>query len=195
LFAPADEWRAAGRPGVWSSVPRPILREETLRPPRSLGNPLAYTRRSAAEGYRGIAAYLNRAGERCRREDLVLAYHNHPVELAFVEGRRTGYDILLEGTDRALVSFEIDLAWIVAGGADPRAFFASHPGRFPLWHAKDVNERGEDLDLGHGVVDSARSSPRPSVRASSTCSSSATRRRIRSAPRGYRHLARWWATA
>jgi hypothetical protein len=39
-FAPADERRVADGPGVWSSVPRPISREETTRSPRSLGNPL-----------------------------------------------------------------------------------------------------------------------------------------------------------
>ena len=42
FFAPTDERRAADGPGVWSSVPRPISREETTRSPRSLGNPLAY---------------------------------------------------------------------------------------------------------------------------------------------------------
>ena len=147
-----------------------------------------------AEGYRGIAAYLNRAGERCRRGGLVLAYHNHPVELSFVEGRRTGYDLLLEGTDPALVSFEIDLAWTVAGGADPRAFFAKHPGRFPLWHAKDVNERGEDLDLGHGVVDFGAllaEADRAGLE-HLFVERDTEENPLRTARRGYRHLARWW---
>ena len=148
-----------------------------------------------AAGYRGIAAYLNRAGERCRAAGLVLAYHNHPVELGFVEGRRTGYDLLLEGTDPALVAFEIDLAWTVAGGADPRAFFAQHPGRFPLWHAKDVNQRGEDLDLGHGLVDFG------SILAEADRAGlehlfverDSEEDPLRTARRGYAHLARWWS--
>jgi sugar phosphate isomerase/epimerase len=147
-----------------------------------------------AAGYRGIAAYLNRAGERCRAAGLVLAYHNHPVELGYVEGRRTGYDLLLEGTDPALVAFEIDLAWTVAGGADPRAFFAQHPGRFPLWHAKDVNQRGEDLDLGYGVVDfgSILAEAERAGLAHLFVERDTEEDPLRTARRGYAHLARWW---
>jgi sugar phosphate isomerase/epimerase len=150
-----------------------------------------------AEGYRAIAAFLNRAGERCRAAGLVLAYHNHPVELNFVEGVRTGYDLLLESTDPALVSFEIDLAWTVAGGADPRSFFARHPGRFPLWHAKDVNERGEDLDLGYGLVDFAAilaEAERAGLR-HLFVERDTEEDPLRTARRGYAHLARWWSTA
>jgi sugar phosphate isomerase/epimerase len=150
-----------------------------------------------ADGYRGIAAYLNRAGERCRAAGVVLAYHNHPVELSYVEGRRTGYDLLLEHTDPALVSFEIDLAWTVAGGADPRAFFAQHPGRFPLWHAKDVNERGEDLDLGHGLVDFAAilaEADRAGLQ-HLFVERDTEEDPLRTARRGYAHLARWWTPA
>jgi sugar phosphate isomerase/epimerase len=150
-----------------------------------------------AAGYRGIAAYLNGAGERCRRAGLVLAYHNHPVELGYVEGRRTGYDLLLEGTDPALVSFEIDLAWTVAGGADPRAFFAQHPGRFPLWHAKDVNQRGEDLDLGYGVVDfgSILAEAERAGLEHLFVERDTEEDPLRTARRGYAHLARWWAAS
>ena len=147
-----------------------------------------------ASGYRAIAAYLNRAGARCRAAGLVLAYHNHPVELAYVEGRRTGYDLLLEGTDPALVCFEIDLAWTVAGGADPRAFFGLHPGRFPLWHAKDVNQRGEDLDLGTGLVDFGAilaEADRAGLE-HLFVERDTEEDPLRTAARGYAHLARWW---
>jgi sugar phosphate isomerase/epimerase len=150
-----------------------------------------------AAGYRGIAAYLNRVGARCSEVGLALAYHNHPVELGYVEGRRTGYDLLLEGTDPALVSFEIDLAWTVAGGADPCAFFAHHPGRFPLWHAKDVSPRGEDLDLGYGVVDFGSilaAAERAGLR-HLFVERDSEEDPLRSARRGYAHLARWWAPA
>ena len=149
----------------------------------------------SAEGYRGIAAFLNRAGERCRAAGVVLAYHNHPVELTYVEGRRTGYDLLLEETDPALVSFEIDLAWAVAGGADPRAFFAHHPGRFPLWHAKDVNEHGDDLDLGYGLVDFAAilaEADRAGLE-HIFVERDTEEDPLRTARRGYAHLARWWS--
>ncbi len=106
-----------------------------------------------AAGYRGIARFLNRAGERAAAAGLRFAYHNHAVELGEVEPGRSGLAVLLEETDPAQVGFEIDLCWTVAGGADPRALFAAHPGRFPLCHAKDTDARGEDLDVGTGTID------------------------------------------
>jgi sugar phosphate isomerase/epimerase len=148
-----------------------------------------------AEGYRGIAAFLNRAGERCRAAGMRLAYHNHAVELAVVERGRSGYDLLLEGTDPALVCFEIDLAWSVAGGADPSAFFARYPGRFALCHAKDVNERGEDLDPGDGLVDFGAilaDAERGGVE-HVFVERDTEEDPLRTAARGYAHLARWWS--
>jgi len=147
-----------------------------------------------ATGYRGIAAFLNRAGARCREAGLAFAYHNHHVELRPVEPGRSGLDLLLEESDPAHVSFELDLAWTVAGGADPRALFAKHPGRFPLCHAKDVNERGEDLDVGAGIVDFAAilaDAERAGVE-HLFVERDTEEDPLRTAARGYAHLARWW---
>jgi len=148
-----------------------------------------------AQGYRGIAAFLNRAGERCRAAGLSFAYHNHTVELRRIEGVRSGLDLLLEGTDPALVCFEIDLAWTVAGGGDPRALFAKHPGRFRLCHAKDVNQRGEDLDLGTGLVDFGAvlaEAERAGIE-HLFVERDTEEDPLRTAARGYAHLARWWS--
>jgi len=148
-----------------------------------------------AQGYRGIAAFLNRAGERCRAAGLSFAYHNHTVELRRIEGVRSGLDLLLEGTDPALVCFEIDLAWTVAGGGDPRALFAKHPGRFRLCHAKDVNQRGEDLDLGTGIVDFGAvlaDAERAGIE-HVFVERDTEEDPLRTAARGYAHLARWWS--
>jgi sugar phosphate isomerase/epimerase len=147
-----------------------------------------------AAGYRGIAAFLNRAGQRCAAAGLAFAYHNHHVELRAVEPGRSGLELLLDETDPALVSFELDLAWTVAGGRDPRALFASHPGRFPLCHAKDVNERGEDLDVGTGIVDFGgilAGAEHAGVR-HLFVERDTEEDPLRTAARGYAHLARWW---
>lgn len=147
-----------------------------------------------AEGYRGIAAFLNRAGERCRAAGLRFAYHNHHVELRPVEPGRSGLELLLAETDPAFVGFEIDLCWTVAGGADPLALFAQHPGRFPLCHAKDVNERGEDLDVGSGIVDFGAilaDAERAGVQ-HVFVERDTEEDPLRTAARGYERLARWW---
>lgn len=49
---------------------------------------------------------------------------------------------------------ELDLAWAVKGGTDPVELFKKQPGRFPLWHVKDLDrERNVILPLGEGTID------------------------------------------
>jgi sugar phosphate isomerase/epimerase len=45
----------------------------------------------------------------------------------------------------------------VKGGADPVALFQKHPGRFPLWHVKDLDAKRETvLPVGRGTIDYER---------------------------------------
>jgi len=52
------------------------------------------------------------------------------------------YDMLLAETDPKLVKMEMDLYWIVKGGADPLTYFKRYPGRFPLVHVKGRDKDG-----------------------------------------------------
>ena len=94
-------------------------------------------RSKTADDWRRIAALFNEAGEACKRAGVRFAYHNHDMEFAPVDGR-VPFDLLLDGTDCALVDFEMDLFWITFGGGDPLAYFAKYPGRFPMVHVKDM---------------------------------------------------------
>ena len=65
--------------------------------------------------------------------------HNHTGEFEQVVDRpQTTFDILVEETDPALVTMQLDLGWTSIAGIDPIALFKAHPGRFELWHVKDV---------------------------------------------------------
>lgn len=110
-------------------------------------------------GYRRVAEELNRFGAAAREQGLRVAYHNHDFEFQPLEGGRTGYDILLAETDPALVDMELDLFWAVKAGRDPVDMFARHPGRFPLWHVKDMADmQGAQrmVDVGQGAIDFGR---------------------------------------
>jgi sugar phosphate isomerase/epimerase len=49
------------------------------------------------------------------------------------------------------------LTWPVKGGKDPVAMFKQHPGRFPLWHVKDLDATRENiLPVGGGTIDFKR---------------------------------------
>lgn len=101
-----------------------------------------------------IAARLNEAGKMCADAGLKLAYHNHDFEFNKQDGI-TGYEILLQETDTNLVSFELDLYWVVYSGNDPLQLFKENPGRFKLWHVKDMDKVNPALntEIGSGSID------------------------------------------
>jgi len=98
-------------------------------------------------GYESLAGvqrycdYFNAVGEKCNAAGIRFGYHNHSGEFKDVDGQ-TIYDYMLKNTDPAKVMFEMDLYWITEGGKNPIDYFNAYPGRFELWHVKDVKELG-----------------------------------------------------
>jgi sugar phosphate isomerase/epimerase len=111
-------------------------------------------RRAPLDAWRRLADQLNQAGEAARRQGLEMGYHNHDFEFQPLEGRLP-YDLLLERTDPALVTFELDLYWISRAGHDPLAYFQKARGRFRQVHVKDMAAGAgrEMVDPGDGVLD------------------------------------------
>lgn len=96
---------------------------------------------------------FNKAGEACKKAGVQFAYHNHTSEFDEVEGHRP-FDYILANTDKNLVKMELDLAWATKAKQDPVALFKMHPGRFPLWHVKDLDKATMNpAEVGTGVVD------------------------------------------
>jgi sugar phosphate isomerase/epimerase len=110
--------------------------------------------RNSVDDYKRIADKLNTAGEMCKKEGLKFAYHNHAFEFDDYNGQN-GYKIFLENTDKDLVYFEMDIYWVVRAGIEPAALFKKYPGRFPLWHVKDMDKQQPELntEIGSGAVD------------------------------------------
>jgi sugar phosphate isomerase/epimerase len=50
---------------------------------------------------------------------------------------------------------ELDLYWVTKAGHDPVEIFDHHPGRFPLWHVKDMDNTPQHdfTEVGNGVID------------------------------------------
>jgi hypothetical protein len=98
-------------------------------------------------------AVLNKTAEAAKKAGIQFAYHNHDMEFHAVEGK-VPYDLMLSETDPKLVKMELDMAWAIKGGKDPVAMFKQHPGRFPLWHVKDLDAARENiLPVGSGTID------------------------------------------
>jgi len=143
------EARALGVRWLVASSPRPDA-------PLAPGDWLTAMRQAmTAAAWRRNALKLNKIGRLARAAGLRFAYHNHPFEFDRYEGR-SGFDLLLEGTAPALVSLELDVAWAVAGGADPVALLREHRGRIRLLHVKGLKARpapgSYGTDFRTGVV-------------------------------------------
>lgn len=115
---------------------------------------LAPHERKTLDDYIRLADLFNKAGEACKNAGLQFAYHNHDFEFQPLEGKLP-YDLLLAETDPELVRMELDLYWIKKAGYDPLAYFQRYPGRFPLWHVKDMEKGGDHsfTEVGRGVID------------------------------------------
>jgi sugar phosphate isomerase/epimerase len=85
------------------------------------------------------AAQLNSDGAIARRFGMKLLVHNHTGEFEkLTDSPRTSFEVLVDETDPALVTMQLDLGWAYIAGVDPIGLFTAHPGRFELWHIKDV---------------------------------------------------------
>jgi sugar phosphate isomerase/epimerase len=111
-------------------------------------------RGTTADDYKKLALHINKVGELCKAGGLKLAYHNHDFEFTKF-GSTNGYEILLNETDKSLVDFEMDLYWVVRAGYDPLQLFKEHPGRFKMWHVKDMDKVNPDwnAEIGTGSID------------------------------------------
>jgi sugar phosphate isomerase/epimerase len=100
---------------------------------------------------------LNKTGEACKKANITLAYHNHTGEFDKIEGQtQTAYDMFLSQLSSD-IKMELDLCWATKAGMDPVELFKKNPGRFHLWHVKDLNkEKQGPVAVGEGIIDFKR---------------------------------------
>lgn len=104
------------------------------------------------DNYKKVAETFTKAAEDCRKSNIIFGYHNHEYEFEKENGQVL-YDVLLQNTDPKLVTMELDLGWVIVSGNDPLAYFNKYPGRFPLWHLKDIDtSKKESTEFGKGQI-------------------------------------------
>ena len=108
---------------------------------------------NTADDIKASVEVLNKTDETCKKAGIGFAYHNHDAEFREVEGQLP-YQAFLTQTK---IKMELDLAWATKGGKDPVDLFKEYPGRFPLWHVKDLDAKKEIvLPVGSGTIDYKR---------------------------------------
>ena len=115
---------------------------------------MAWIPAKTLDDFKKTADKFNELGELFEKHKIYFCHHNHAFEFEKVDGQ-IPYDILLNETDPNLVHFEMDLYWVRKGGQNPVDYLKKYPGRFPLWHVKDMDSSPEKniVEVGQGIID------------------------------------------
>ena len=112
-----------------------------------------------SESFKILANKLNQIGEQVNSAGLKFAYHNHGYEFEDWNGT-TGHEILIRVTDPDFVKLQMDMYWVVHSGKTPKELVDQHPGRYTMWHIKDMDKITRDYsELGNGSIDYAKLLP------------------------------------
>lgn len=82
---------------------------------------------------------FNTAGKVLKDNGLIFCYHPHGYEFK-THQNGTLLDYIIENTNPANVSFEMDIFWIQFGGGDPVALLKKYGTRWKLMHMKDMKK-------------------------------------------------------
>lgn len=109
------------------------------------------------DDFKKIAEDFNVKGALCKKHGIKFAYHNHDYSFKEIDGE-IPQDVMIQMTDPALVDFEMDIYWVITGGADPIDYLKKYNGRFKLGHLKDrlknaqPSETNASCTLGTGSI-------------------------------------------
>jgi sugar phosphate isomerase/epimerase len=104
------------------------------------------------DGYYKQAEWFNKLGADMRKSGFHYGFHNHEFEFQKMDGDKSGMDILFQNSDAKLVDFELDMHWVVVGGADNVEVINKYPGRIKTCHVKDRTADGKMASVGDGVI-------------------------------------------
>jgi sugar phosphate isomerase/epimerase len=111
---------------------------------------------SMTGGAANLSEIVNTLGKKCYEAGLKLLYHNHDFEYKIDSDGIIPIEYLLEHSDPKYVNFQMDLYWVTKAGVDPVAYFEKYPGRFKIWHVKDMDDQGRFAPVGAGNIDFVR---------------------------------------
>jgi len=104
------------------------------------------------ESYKTVKS-LNSLGRRVKNSGFKFCWHPHNFEFREVGQGVRPFDIIMENTDPEYVSLQMDIYWVVKGGANPIDCLKKYPGRTKMFHVKDMAEDGSKACVGDGNID------------------------------------------
>ncbi len=114
---------------------------------------LAPNERTSLDDYRKIIELVNTSSEIASKHGIKLGYHNHDFEFVKLDGQ-IPYELMMKELSTE-IPMELDLYWSTRIGQNPVELFDKYPGRFPLWHVKDMDDTPEKAftEVGNGTID------------------------------------------
>jgi sugar phosphate isomerase/epimerase len=113
------------------------------------------------DSYKKMVQDWNTVGKIMKEQGIQFGYHNHNFEFDNLNGVVPFYDIIMTDLDKEIV-IELDLFWATKAGQNPIDIFNKYPGRFHLFHMKDMYTKeapyyttdGEDdfAPVGEGLI-------------------------------------------
>ena len=109
--------------------------------------------RDSIDSLKRTCERINKGGEICKQAGLRIGFHNHANEFVKIDDQLL-YDVMLQELDPTYVTMELDLYWMVLGGCNPVDYINKYPGRFELFHVKDMgkDDKNKTPDLGTGTI-------------------------------------------
>jgi sugar phosphate isomerase/epimerase len=110
-------------------------------PPAGGGPPPGQRPQMPPQSYESVRRALdtyNQVAAAAKPYGIKVLVHNHTMEFERLADGRTPFDIMLAELDPERVVLELDIGWATVAGQRALDLFAKHPGRFPLWHVKDM---------------------------------------------------------
>jgi len=111
--------------------------------------------RTTIASYQKMAADWNQVGKIMKEYRILFGYHNHNFEFDTVEGKIPFFDVFMAELDKDLVTMELDMFWTTKAGHDPVEIIKKYPGRFGLFHMKDMFTNEPPFFTTVGVKDFA----------------------------------------
>jgi sugar phosphate isomerase/epimerase len=117
--------------------------------------------RKSIAGFQKMVAEWNKVGKIMKAAGIQYGYHNHNFEFETVEGKVPYFDVFLAEMDKDLLTLELDLFWTTKAGINPVDLFKKYPGRFQLFHMKDMytkeapfykTETSDFAPVGEGLI-------------------------------------------
>ena len=109
--------------------------------------------RKSARDWKDTAKKFNEIGKKCRDAGFNFAYHNHAFEFEKFD-TVSGYQIMTENIDPALVKLQPDMGWVAFAGEDVDSFLETYKDMILNIHVKQFKKVGshEATEVHKGMV-------------------------------------------